>query len=164
MDPDHHEFLSPGDMPSRIRRFCEATGQETPEEPGEIARCVFESLAMKYRWVVEQAGEITGQRVEEIHVVGGGSQNYLLCQLTADAARLPVLAGPVEATALGNVMVQAYSRGHVGSLEEIRTVVRRSTELSRYEPEGNKDDWDGLRERFLDIMDTSTKIDSLEGG
>ena len=78
VDPDHHGFLSPGDMPSRIRRFCEATGQETPEEPGEIARCVFESLAMKYRWVVEQAGEITGQRVEENHVAAGESQNYLL--------------------------------------------------------------------------------------
>ena len=164
VDPDHHGFLSPGDMPSRIRRFCEATGQETPEEPGEIARCVFESLAMKYRWVVEQAGEITGQRVEAIHVVGGGSQNSLLCQLTADAARLPVLAGPVEATALGNVMVQAYSRGYVGSLEEIRAVVRRSTKLSRYEPEGDEDDWDELLERFSGIMDASPKIKSLEGG
>jgi rhamnulokinase len=164
VDPDHHEFLSPGDMPSRIRRFCEATGQETPEEPGEIARCIFESLAMKYRWVVKQAGKITGQRVEAIHVVGGGSQNFLLCQLTADATQLPIVAGPVEATALGNVMVQAYSRGHVESLEEIRAVVRRSTEMSRYEPEGDGDDWDDLRERFSGIMDASTNIDSLEGG
>ena len=164
VNPDHHEFLSPGDMPSRIRRFCEATGQEPPEEPGQVARCVFESLALKYRWVVEQAGRITGQRVEAIHVVGGGSQNSLLCQLTADAAWLPVLAGPVEATALGNVMVQAYSRGHVGSLEEIRAVVRRSTELSRYEPKGDKENLDELRERFSDIMGASPKIDSLEGG
>jgi rhamnulokinase len=164
VDPDHHEFLSLGNMPSRIRRFCEATGQEPPQEPGEVLRCVFESLALKYRWVMEQAAEISGQKVEAIHVVGGGSQNSLLCQLTADAARLPVLAGPVEATALGNVMVQAYSRGHVGSLEEIRAVVRRSTELSRYEPEGDEDDWDELRERFAGIMDSSPKIDSLEGG
>jgi rhamnulokinase len=151
-------------MPSRIRRFCEATGQEPPEEPGQVARCVFESLALKYRWVVEQAGEITEQKVEAIHVVGGGSQNSLLCQLTADAARLPVLAGPVEATALGNVMVQAFARGHVGSLEEIRAVVRHSTELSRYEPEGNEDDWDELLERFSGVMDASPNIDSLEGG
>jgi rhamnulokinase len=164
VDPDHHEFLPPGDMPSRIRRFCEATGQEVPEVPGQFARCIFESLALKYRLAVEQAGEITGQKVETIHIVGGGSQNSLLCQLTADATRLPVLAGPVEATALGNVMVQAYSRGYVGSLEEIRAVVRRSTELSRYEPEGNEDDWDALRERFSGIMDASSKIDSLEGG
>ncbi len=164
VDPDHHGFLSPGDMPSRIRCFCEATGQKPPEEPGQVARCVFESLALKYRWAVEQAGEITGQRVEAIHVVGGGSQNSLLCQLTADATRLPVLAGPVEATALGNVMVQAFARGHVGSLEEIRAVVRRSTELSRYEPEDNEDDWDELRESFSGIMDTSPKIDTLEGG
>ncbi|MCA1718608.1 MAG: rhamnulokinase [Actinobacteria bacterium] len=164
VDPDHHEFLSPGDMPSRIRRFCKATGQEPPEEPGAVARCVFESLALKYRWVIEQAGELTGQPVGVVHVVGGGSQSSLLCQLTADAARLPVLAGPVEATALGNVMVQAYSRGHVGSLEEIRAVVRRSTELSRYEPEGDEDDWDKLRERFSGVMDASPEIDSLEGG
>jgi rhamnulokinase len=164
VDPDHHEFLSPGDMPSRIRRFCEATGQEPPQEPGEVARCVFESLALKYRWVIEHAGELTGQSIGVVHVVGGGSQSSLLCQLTADAARLPVLAGPVEATALGNVMVQAYSQGHVGSLEEIRAVVRRSTELSRYEPEGNEDDWDGLQERFSGIMNASPKIDSLEGG
>jgi rhamnulokinase len=135
-----------------------------PEEPGQFARCIFESLALKYRLTVEQAGEITGQKVETIHIVGGGSQNSLLCQLTAGATRLPVLAGPVEATALGNVMVQAYSRGYVGSLEEIRAVVRRSTELSRYEPEGNEDYWDALRERFSGIMDASPKIDSLEGG
>jgi rhamnulokinase len=164
VDPDHHGFLSPGDMPSRIRRFCEATGQEPPQEPGEVARCIFESLALKYRWVIEQAGELTGQKVEAIHVVGGGSQNSLLCQLAAATARLPVLAGPVEATALGNVMVQAYSRGYVGSLEEIRAVVRRSTELSRYEPEGNEDDWDEIRERFSGVMNASPKIDSLEGG
>jgi rhamnulokinase len=164
VDPDHHEFLSPGEMPSRIRRFCEATGQEPPQEPGEVARCIFESLALKYRWVIEQAGQLTGQKVEAIHIVGGGSQNSLLCQLTADAARLPVLAGPVEATALGNVMVQAYSQGYVGSLEEIRAVVRLSTELSRYEPEGNEDDWAELRERFSGVMDASPKIDSLEGG
>jgi rhamnulokinase len=113
---------------------------------------------------VKQAGKITGQRVEAIHVVGGGSQNFLLCQLTADATQLPIVAGPVEATALGNVMVQAYSRGHVESLEEIRAVVRRSTEMSRYEPEGDGDDWDDLRERFSGIMDASTNIDSLEGG
>jgi rhamnulokinase len=96
--------------------------------------------------------------------VGGGSQNSLLCQLTADATQLPVLAGPVEATALGNVMVQAYSRSHVNSLEEIRTVVRRSTEVSRYEPGGDEDDWNELRERFSDLMGASLKTDNLEGG
>jgi rhamnulokinase len=164
VDPDHPAFLAPGDMPSRIRRFCEATDQRPPEETGQVARCVFESLALKYWWVVEQASEITGQNVEAVHVVGGGSQNSLLCQLTADATRLPVLAGPVEATALGNVMVQAYSRGYVKSLEEIRAVVRRSTEIDRYEPGEYADEWDELRERFSGIMDASRTVEDLEGG
>jgi rhamnulokinase len=111
VDPDHPAFLAPGDMLSRIRRFCEATGQEQPQEPGVVTRCVLESLALKYRWVLEKTEEIIGREVGVVHVVGGGVRNELLCQLTADAARRPVVAGPVEATALGNLMVQAYARG-----------------------------------------------------
>jgi rhamnulokinase len=164
VDPDHPSFLAPGDMPSRIRRFCEATDQRAPEEVGEVARCIFESLALKYQWVVAQTGEIAGQNVEAVHVVGGGSQNFLLCQLTADATRLPVLAGPVEATALGNVMVQAYARGYVGSLEEIRAVVSRSTDINRYTPGGDADEWDELREKFSSVMNTSQTVEDLEGG
>jgi rhamnulokinase len=164
LDPDHPSFLTPGDMPSRIRRFCKATDQRPPEELGQVARCIFESLALKYRWVVEQAREIAGQNVDVIHIVGGGSQNSLLCQLTADATRLPVLAGPVEATALGNVMVQAYSGGHVESLEEIRAVVCRSTEIDRYAPGGDAGEWDELWEKFSGVLDTSQTVDNLEGG
>jgi sugar (pentulose or hexulose) kinase len=151
-------------MPSQIRRFCEATGQEAPEEPGQVARCILESLALKYRWVVEQAGEITGQNVEVVHIVGGGSQNALLCQLTADAMRLPVLSGPVEATALGNIAVQAFARGYVNSLEEIRTTIRRSVEVHTYEPDSSaEDDWNELRERFSRVMEAATELASLEG-
>jgi rhamnulokinase len=164
VDPDHPSFLAPGDMPSRIRRLCEATDQRPPEESGQVARCIFESLALKYQWVVAQAGEIAGQNVEAVHVVGGGSQNSLLCQLTADATRLPVLAGPVEATALGNVMVQAYARGYVGSLEEIRAVVRRSTDINRYTPGADADEWDELREKFSSVMNASQTVEDLEGG
>jgi rhamnulokinase len=164
VDPDHPSFMAPGDMPSRIRRLCEATDQRPPEELGEVARCIFESLALKYRWVVAQAGEIAEQNVEAIHIVGGGSQNSLLCQLTADGTRLPVLAGPVEATALGNVMVQAYARGYVKSLEEIRAVVRRSTDIDRYTPGGDADEWDELREKFSSVMDASQTVEDLEGG
>jgi len=131
---------------------------------GQVARCIFESLALKYQWVVEQAGEIAGQNVEAVHVVGGGSQNSLLCQITADATRLPVLAGPVEATALGNVMVQAYARDYVGSLEEIRAVVRRSTDINRYTPGGDADEWDELREKFSSVMNASQTVEDLEGG
>ena len=161
VDPDHPSFIAPGDMPSRIRSFCEVTGQEAPEKPGEIARCIFESLALKYRVVIEQASEITGKHVETVHVVGGGSQNALLCQLTADALGMPVLAGPVEATALGNVMVQALAGGHVESLEEVRTVVRRSVEVSRYAPEDEAARWDELKDRFLEVVDAAP--DNLEG-
>ncbi len=164
VDPDHPMFLAPGDMPARIRRFCEETGQGPPEDPAATARCVFESLALKYGYVVEQAQELTGRHVGTINVVGGGSQNALLCQLTADAARLPVVAGPVEATALGNVMVQAFARGRVGSLEEIRAVVRRSFEPSTYEPGGDADGWSQLRERFSRVVGSVPALEIPEGG
>ena len=161
LDPDHPSFLPPGDMPGRIRRFCRATGQGRPGEPGEVARCVIESLALKYRWSLERAEEITGRRVEVVHVVGGGVRNTLLCQLTADATRRPVRAGPVEATALGNLMVQAYARGHLGSLEEIRAAVRRSPiELHDYLPMGSADEWDGAYERLRGIMDAAAHPDT----
>lgn len=161
LDPDHPSFLPPGDMPGRIRRFCRATRQIPPEEPGEVVRCVLESLALKYRWALDRAEEITGRRAEIIHVVGGGVQNTLLCQLTADATRRPVRAGPVEATALGNLMVQAYARGYLGSLEEIRAAVRRSSvELHDYQPMGSADEWDGAYERLQRVMDAAAHLDA----
>ncbi|HEX2739317.1 MAG TPA: rhamnulokinase family protein, partial [Rubrobacter sp.] len=164
VDPDHPAFLAPGDMPSRIRRFCDETGQRPPEEPAAVARCVFESLALKYRYAIEQAQSLTGRTIGMVNVVGGGSQNALLCQLTADAARLPVVAGPVEATAMGNVMVQAFAQDRVGSLEEIRAVVRDSFEASTYEPGGDADEWSGLRERFSQLIDEAHALEISEGG
>jgi rhamnulokinase len=164
VDPDHPTFLSPGDMPSRIRCFCEETGQDLPEEPASVARCVFESLALKYRYAIEQAQSLTSRTVGTVNVVGGGSQNDLLCQLTADAARLPVVAGPVEATAIGNVMVQSFAQGRVGSLEEIRAVVRDSFETSTYEPGGDPEEWSGLHERFSRLIEEARALDIPEGG
>jgi rhamnulokinase len=164
VDPDHPAFLAAGEMPSRIRRFCEETGQKPPEEPAAVARCVFESLALKYRYAIEQARELTGRPVGTVNVVGGGSQNALLCQLTADATRLPVVAGPVEATAMGNVMVQAFARGRVGSLEEIRAVVHHSFEATTYEPGGDTDYWSGLHEQFSRLVDAAPALDVSEGG
>jgi rhamnulokinase len=152
VDPDHAGFLAPGDMPARIRDFCVKTGQNLADEPGAVARCVFESLALKYRWVLERAEEISGQRAETVHVVGGGARNSLLCQLTAAATRRPGRAGPVEATVLGNVMVQVYARGYVGSLGEIRDVVRASAEVRTYVPEGSADEWDEAFGRFSRLM------------
>jgi rhamnulokinase len=165
LDPDHPAFLPPGDMPGRIRRFCEETGQSQPEEPGEVVRCVLDSLALKYRWVLERAEEITGRRAAVIHIVGGGVQNTLLCQLTADATRRPVRAGPVEATALGNLMVQAYARGYLGSLGEMRAAVRNSrVGVREYQPGGRRDEWEDAYERLRRIMDVAAGLDREGAG
>ena len=164
VDPDHPAFLTPGDMTARIRHFCEETGQAPPEGPAAFARCVFESLALKYWYAIEQAQNLTSQKIGTVNVVGGGSQNALLCQLTADAAQLPVVAGPVEATAMGNVMVQAFARDRVGSLEEIRSVVRDSFEASTYEPGGGAEEWSGLRERFARLIEEAHSLEVSEGG
>jgi rhamnulokinase len=164
VDPDHPSFMTPGGMLGRVRDFCEETGQEPPRGPGEISRCIFDSLALKYRHVIGQAEGLSGRPVEAVHVVGGGSRNALLCQLTADATRRPVLAGPVEATALGNVMVQALARGQVGSPEEIRAVVRSSVGVERHEPGGDAGRWGDVAERFSTLLDTAAVPSGPEGG
>ena len=164
VDPDHPAFLTPGDMTARIRHFCEETGQTPPEEPAAFARCIFESLALKYGYAIEQAQSLTDQKIGTVNVVGGGSQNALLCRLTADASGLPVVAGPVEATAMGNVMVQAFAQGRVGSLEEVRAVVRDSFEATTYEPGGDGEEWSGLRERFSKLLEVAHALDIPEGG
>ena len=148
IDPNHPSFLQPGDLPARIRAFCCATNQTPPDDPGATVRCVLESLALAYRHVLVQAATISGHRIGVVHVVGGGARNALLCQLTADATRFPVVAGPVEATALGNVLVQALAHGAIGSFGELRDVVHRSTEVQRFEPTGDADVWDAAAERF----------------
>jgi rhamnulokinase len=159
VDPDHPAFLAPGDMASRIRRFCEETEQRPPEGPAAVARCVFESLALKYRHAIEQAESLAGRAIGTINILGGGSQNSLLCQLTSDATRRPVLAGPVEATALGNLMVQAYARGHLTSLEEIREAVRRSVEVQEYEPQGGEDGWQEAYEKLRGLIGAAPRLD-----
>lgn len=134
VNPDDSSFILPPNMPAALAEFCRKTGQPVPSEPGTVLRCALESLALKYRWVLERLEEVTGRRVEVIHVVGGGSQNALLNQLTADACNRPVLAGPVEATALGNVLIQAVGLGLLDSLAEAREVVQRSFNLAEYIP------------------------------
>ncbi len=134
VDPDHASFLLPEHMPSALQAYCSRTGQQVPEGPGPVLRCALESLAFKYRFVLEQLESLAGVRAEVIHVVGGGCQNRLLNQLTADACGRPVVAGPVEATAAGNILTQALGLGLVGSLSDARAVVRRSFELMTHEP------------------------------
>jgi rhamnulokinase len=133
-DPDHPSLLRGGDVPARIASLCSASGQSAPADPGEMVRCILTSLECKYRLVLEQLALVTGRHVQVVHVVGGGTRNELLCQLTADLLCLPVLAGPEEATALGNVLVQARAVGELGSLREMRELVAGATPVARYEP------------------------------
>jgi rhamnulokinase len=153
IDPDYSEFLSPGDMPGRIRAFCRRTDQEVPSSKGAILRCALESIALKYRWVLDRLEEMLGRRLEPLHIVGGGTKNELLSQFTADATGRHVFAGPVEATAIGNVLVQMMAAGHVTSLHEARSVVSQSFELAHYEP-GPRDQWDAAYERLLALLPT----------
>ncbi|MFB7591670.1 rhamnulokinase family protein [Streptomyces sp. NPDC056169] len=134
VDPDAPEFLAPGDMPERIRAHCRGTGQRAPESPGAVVRCVLESLALAHRRTLRQAAELAGREIARVHLVGGGARNELLCQWTADATGLPVVAGPVEATALGNVLVQARAAGLVGDLASMRRLVARTQPLRHYAP------------------------------
>ena len=134
VDPDDASFLAPGDMPARLAAFCTQTAQKPPQDEGALVRCCLESLALKYRWTIERLESILGTTIKTIHVVGGGTKNTLLCQFTADACGRPVHAGPVEATAIGNILMQAIGRRKLGSIAELRAVVARSFPVTVYEP------------------------------
>jgi rhamnulokinase len=125
-------FLNPPDMPQAIQEFCRETRQPVPKTEGELVRCAYESLALKYREVLDSLEELTGEPIEVIHIVGGGSQSQLLNQFAADACQRPVIAGPVEATAMGNLLTQVRASGELGSLAEMREVVRASSEVQHY--------------------------------
>jgi rhamnulokinase len=133
-DPDDDDLLRPGDMPRRIAAACVRAGQPEPASTGELVRSILVSLACKYRLVLERLEHVSGRSVETIHVIGGGARNALLCQITADMLGRRVLAGPVEATALGNVLVQARAAGELASLDEMRAVAAASAQLATYEP------------------------------
>jgi rhamnulokinase len=152
VDPDHDGFLNPDDMPSAIDRYCRRTEQPAPRDPAACTRAVLESLAYKYRVVIESLESLTGVRVEEIRVVGGGSRNRLLNQFTAEATGRRVVAGPVEATALGNIAVQMLATGAVGSLADARVIIERSFPVERYDPIAHEH-WDAEYGRFKDYME-----------
>jgi len=157
IEPNYEPFLSLGDMPARIKDFCKQTNQPIPETKGAILRCALESLALKYRWVLERLEEMLGRRLDVIHIVGGGCQNKLLCQLAADATQRQVVAGPVEATAIGNIMMQALTRGFVNSIDEARDLIRRSFDVIVYEP-GSAVGWDEAYSRYLEVMEKSVGL------
>jgi len=138
IDPDDPDFLAPGDMPARIARACQRTGQPPPPSPAATVRCILDSLALAYRRAVGQVQQLSGRHADVVHLVGGGTRNTLLCQLTADACGLPVIAGPVEAAALGNVLVQARALGAApDDLDGMRALLSGTQELRRYEPSGS---------------------------
>ncbi|MGP4100897.1 rhamnulokinase [Nonomuraea sp. KM90] len=149
VNPDEPVFMPPGDMPARIAAECRRTGQRPPSSPAAFVRCVLESLALGHRLAVRQAMELSGRDVEVVHLVGGGSRNELLCQFTADACGLPVVAGPAEATTFGNVLVQARAAGLVSGLDEMRSLVASAEPLRRYEPSGDRAAWDEAAARVF---------------
>ncbi|UIX28955.1 rhamnulokinase [Streptomyces sp. GQFP] len=141
-------FLAPGRMPERIAEACRVSGQPVPRSPGEITRCILDSLALAHRRAVADAQRLAGHAVDVVHIVGGGTRNALLCQLTADACGLPVVAGPAEAAALGNVLVQSRAHGLVGDRTDMRRLLARTQPLTRYEPSGDPAAWRAAEARL----------------
>ena len=153
VDPDDGDFLKPGDMPARIRAFCAHTGQPVPETKGQVIRAALEGIALKYRYQLERLEKMVGRRLEPLHIVGGGTQNRLLSQFTADATGREVLTGPIEATATGNLVMQLVATGALGSLAEARGLVRRSVATESYSPQ-RTGDWDEAYDRFCQIVES----------
>jgi rhamnulokinase len=154
IDADDSDFLHPGGMPERISAFCKKTGQTIPRNKGEIVRVALESIALKYRWVLERLESVTGATLEPIHIIGGGTKNRLLSRFTADCTGRTCITGPVEATALGNVLMQAIGLGYLDSLADARAIVRLSfaPEIEVYEPRSMAG-WDEAYQRLLKVME-----------
>ena len=155
INPDDQRFFCPESMLDAISGFCRETGQPEPDSPGAFARCALESLALVYRSHLADAGELTGKKISKLHIVGGGSQNKLLNQLAANATGRQVIAGPTEATALGNIAVQAIAQGHVHDLAEARRIIRDSMDVEVYEPQ-DADLWETAYRRFLGLVENSS--------
>ena len=156
IDPDDSTFLNPADMPAAITQYCLKTGQTPPANHGEIIRCIFESLAMKYRLTLDSILSVISWPIEKIHIIGGGANNELLCQYSANAIGLPVVAGPTEATAIGNILIQAKTMKEVSSLEEIRRMVEKSFETKTFEPQ-EPALWKTQLGRFSEIIKLGAK-------
>lgn len=155
IDPDYRGFRTPANMPEAIGNYCRETGQPVPRTRGEIARSILEGLALKYRFVLEQLRDLYDSEINRIHVIGGGSRNTLLNRFTADATGIQVIAGPMEATAIGNLLMQAFAMGKISSLDELREIVSLSFETEKYDASGNRDAWETAYERYKTIMEWS---------
>ncbi len=151
IDPDRQEFFAAGDMVGKIQRFCSETGQKVPESVGEVARCVYESLALKYRMALADLEAIKGEPLTALQIVGGGCQNKLLNQMAADSIARPVITGPIEGAAMGNVLMQAVALGELSGIEDVRRVVARSCEIEEYAPHPSQA-WDDAYQKLLALM------------
>lgn len=156
IDPDDPRFLHPGDMPTRIQQYCRETGQPVLKEPGEFVRCILESLALKYCYVLKLTEDISSSHFDGLHMVGGGIHNTLLCQWTANAISKPVWAGPAEGSAIGNLAVQWIALGVFADIWEARQTIRKSFPIIEYNPE-NRDTWEDAYGRFLEITRLTKK-------
>ena len=148
IDTDDSTFYAGGQMPEKIRSFARRTGQPVPETVGQIARCIYESLALKYRWALERLEGIKGARIDTLNIVGGGCNNKLLNQFAADATGRPVITGPVEGAAIGNLLAQAMALGDIRDVDELRAVVRRSEPVDTYEPH-HTPQWEAAYQKLL---------------
>lgn len=151
IDPDHDSFLNPEDMPEAIRSYCRLTGQTEPGTEAAVVRCVLESLALKYRITLDKLRKISPHPIEKVYIIGGGSKNRLLCQFTANATGLPVLAGPAEATAIGNILVQAQASGLLSDVKEIRRLTARSFKQEVFQPQ-ERDKWEKALKSLQDLL------------
>lgn len=151
IDPDDGEFFAGGDMVGKIQAFCRRTGQPVPETVGQMARCVYESLALKYRWAMERLEEIKGQPLEQLNIVGGGIQNRLLNQMAADSIDRPVVTGPVEGAAMGSLLAQAMALGEVKDVDELRRIVRNSEAVETYTPHHTAQ-WERAYQKLLALL------------
>ena len=151
INPDDPRFLSPDDMPKKIADFCRETGQPEPASIGACVRCIYESLALFYRCTLRHTERLVGKKIERLHIVGGGSKDATLNQFTANALKIPVLAGPTECAALGNILVQAIALGHVESHAAAREIVRNSFELKTFTPQDSAQ-WDAAAARFEKLL------------
>ena len=151
INPDSPEFGKPGDIPKRVQEFCKRTNQYVPQTVGEIMRCIYESLALKYKYALLNLKDITGEDFGCINIVGGGTKDPLLCKMTAGACNMLVMAGPVEATALGNIAVQFMAAGKIENMTEAREIIKNSFDVKSFEPE-NSDEWEKAYEEFVKII------------
>jgi rhamnulokinase len=151
INPDDASFLNPGDMPKAVQDYCVKTNQPIPQSKGEIARCIYDSLVLKYKYTLRQIESVTGKKIERLHIIGGGAHNSMMNQLTADATGIEVLAGPTEATAIGNILMQAKAVGKVNSLAEMRDIVSNSFEITKFKS-SPKLDWEAAYKKFEKLL------------